>query len=329
MPNAVVTDGRIPVSVVTGCLGAGKTSVINHVLHNSGDRKYAVVVNELGDIGLDGELIESGPEELIELSSGCVCCALRGDLIRTLRMLLKDDRRFDGIVIETTGVANPSPVIQTFYADQSLAAFCRLDTVATVVDAIHFDGQIHKHQDCASQIVLASVIILNKVSDAVAVNKIESRIRALNPFAPVYRIDRGRVSPANLIDTGSFDLARIDADLLTPDNNHSRQHVSEAGIGAVSLSAHSPINAQRLENWLRDLLQARGADILRTKGIIWAEGSERKLVVQAVQMLIEGDFIAPWNEAEPHRSRLVFIGRNLDAVALQQGFLACRANTNE
>jgi G3E family GTPase len=317
-------DGRVPVTVVTGFLGAGKTSLINHVLHHSAGRRLAVIVNEFGEIGLDGELIDSGAEDVIELSNGCVCCAVRGDLIRTLRALLKSDDRFGGIVIETTGVANPSPIIQTFYADQSLAARCRLDTVATVVDAIHFGGKPEFEPDQADQVALASVVFLNKASDASAIEAVEARVRGLNPIAPVHRIDRGRADPASMIDTGGFDLARVDETFKAESHDHA-DHLAEAGIASVALFTDAPLDAERLETWLRDLLRVRGNDILRTKGIIWAEGSDRKLVLQAVQMLIEGDFTAPWGEAGPHRSHLVFIGRNLDATALRQGFLACRA----
>jgi G3E family GTPase len=320
----MIADSRIPVTVVTGFLGAGKTSLINHILHHSADRRLAVIVNEFGDIGLDGELIDSGAEDVIELSSGCVCCAVRGDLIRTLRALLKCDDRFGGIVIETTGVANPSPIIQTFYADQSLAARCRLDTVAAVVDAIHFGGRAEIEPDQADQVALASVVFLNKASEAPAIEAVEARVRGLNPIAPIHRIDRGRADPALMIEAGGFDLARVGDTLKTESHDHA-DHLAEAGIGSVALSIDSPLDAERLETWLRDLLRVRGNDILRTKGVIWAEGSDRKLVLQAVQMLIEGDFTAPWGEAEPHRSRLVFIGRNLDATALRQGFLACRA----
>ena len=318
-------DRRIPVTVVTGYLGAGKTSLINHLLKNSDGRRFAVIVNELGDIGLDGELIDSGAEELIELSSGCVCCAVRGDLVRTLRALLKGDGRFDGILIETTGVANPSPVIQTFYADQSLATRCRLDAVATIVDAIHFAANAEAEPDQADQIAQASIIFLNKASDADAVDSVETRLRALNPLAPVHRIDRGKADPALLIGTGGFDLFRVGDALNKSDPDHTHTHLAEAGIGSVALSSDEPMDVERLENWLRDLLKVRGNEILRTKGIIWADGSDRKLVLQAVQMLIEGDFTAPWDEADTRTSRLVFIGRNLDARALELGFLACRA----
>lgn len=318
-------DRRIPVTVVTGYLGAGKTSLINNVLRKSNGRRFAVIVNELGDIGLDGELIDSGAEELIELSSGCVCCAVRGDLIRTLRSLLKSGDPFDGILIETTGVANPSPVIQTFYADQILAARCRLDAVATIVDAVHFGKNANVEADQVDQIAQASVIFLNKVSDVDAVDDIEARIGALNPLAAIHRIDRGDVDPSLLIDTGGFDLSRIGNALYPGDHGQTHSHIADAGIGAVSLSTEEPLDVARLESWLRDLLRVRGNDILRTKGIIWVDSSDRKLVLQAVQMLIEGDFTAPWDESEPRRSRLVFIGRNLDARALEQGFLACRA----
>ncbi|SLN64203.1 putative GTP-binding protein YjiA [Roseivivax jejudonensis] len=318
-------DARLPVTVVTGYLGAGKTTLVNHLLAQD-TRRLAVIVNEFGEAGIDGDLIESGDEELIELSSGCICCVVRGDLIRTLRRLLDRAAELDGIVIETTGVANPSPVIQTFTADQVLAAQCRLDAVVTVADAHHVAAQVAEHRDAAEQAALASVILLNKASDAPDPDTAETRLRALNRFAPIHRIDRGRVDPGALLDTHGFDLDRV-AERLEPldDHDHAHGHDHVSGIGSVSLTEDTPLDPVAVEAWLTELLSVRGEDILRTKGILWAAGDERRLVVQAVHMLLEGDFTTPWETPPPHRSRLVFIGRNLDPDALRAGLSACRA----
>lgn len=307
-------DARIPVTVVTGYLGAGKTSLVNHLIATSG-RKLAVIVNEFGDIGIDGALIDSGEEELIELNSGCICCVIRGDLVRTLRGLLRRGG-FEGIVIETTGLANPGPVIQTFYADQHLAAQCRLDAVITVVDALHIAGQLRDSQDAADQVALASVIVLNKSSETDCTG-IEAALQALNPFAPCHRSDRGQVDPSQVLDTRGFDLDRVTLPETSPHQGSQ--------IKSVSLTSDQPMDAQALEQWLTHVLATKGQHILRTKGIVWLHGEPRKLVIQAVHMLMEGDQTTPWDSAAPHNSRLVFIGRGLDAEALSDGFLSCRA----
>jgi G3E family GTPase len=326
-------DGRVPVVVATGYLGAGKTTLVNRILAQADGRRYAVVVNEFGDIGIDGLLIDSGGEELIQLASGCVCCVVRGDLIRSLRALLRDSPPLDGIVIETTGLANPGPVIQTFFADQILQAQCRLDSVITLVDAVHMSDQLADSPDAADQIALGDLIVLNKVSDAAAdADELEATLRRLNPFAPILRADRCAVDVSNLFHSEGFELERIEgrlAALSAAEEDHDHRdpagHIAGAGIGSLALACDVPLDAQRLEDWLRALLSVQGRDILRTKGVISVAGEQRKLVVQAVNMMLEGDFTGPWGEHEPRRSLLVFIGRNLDHAALRAGFLAAAA----
>ncbi|POF34511.1 CobW family GTP-binding protein [Roseibium marinum] len=320
-------DRRIPVTVVTGYLGAGKTTLVNHLLSHAKGRRMAVIVNEFGEIGIDGDLIRTGDEELIELSSGCICCVVRGDLIRTLRRLLTDTSGLEAIVIETTGLANPSPVIQTFFADQLLAARLRLDAVVAVADALNIERQIQSSQDAADQLALASIILLNKISEAADPDGLEAVISGINPFAPIRRIDRGQADPSLVFDSHGFDLERI-TDHLTDTAGHDRHdhfHGHTDDIGSVSLRFDGPFDAGAVERWLTGLLSVQGENILRTKGIVWAEGSDRKLVLQAVHMLLEGDFIGRWRKQPPHVSRLVFIGRHLDRVSLERGFLACRA----
>jgi G3E family GTPase len=324
-------DTRIPVTVLTGFLGAGKTTLLNRLLSDLSGRQFAVIVNEFGDIGIDGDLIETGDEELIELNSGCICCVVRGDLIRTMRSLLTEKPDLDGIIIETTGLANPSPVIQTMVIDQVIGAQCRLDSVLCVVDAVHILDQLEQNEDAADQIAFSDHIVLNKIDDATAlIADIEKQLRQINPFAPVTHANRSNVPASIVLDRHSFDLERVEAQLPpdTEDHSHTHDHrhddhIDRSGITSVSLTCDTPLDADRLEEWLQELLSRRGNDILRTKGVMSIANDDRKLVLQAVNMMIEGDLGSEWG-SEPRQSRLVFIGRNLVSDELRDGFQSCR-----
>lgn len=320
-------DARIPVTVLTGYLGAGKTTLLNRLLTDLAGKSYAVIVNEFGDIGIDGDLIETGDEELIELSSGCICCVVRGDLIRTMRNLLSEKPGLDGIIIETTGLANPSPVIQTMVIDQVIGAQCRLDSVVCVIDAVHVTEQLKHGADAADQIAFSDHLILNKVDDAaLPVADIEAQLRRNNPFAPITRTNRSDVPAGQILNRQSFALERVETQLEPIADDHHHDHIDATGIASVSLTCAQPFDAEKLEVWLQDLLARHGTDILRTKGIVSIAGEDRKLALQAVNMMLEGDFIGEWG-AEARHSRLVFIGRRLDRDKLNTGFRACRETT--
>ena len=336
-----MTD-RIPVTVLTGYLGAGKTTLLNRILSEDHGRRYAVIVNEFGEIGIDGDLIADTDEELLEFNNGCICCTVRGDLIRTLRGLLTKRRNFDAMIVETTGLADPAPVAQTFFIDASLQARAVLDSVTTLVDAAHILPRLADSREAAEQVAFADQIVLNKtdlVSDD-ELTAIEARLRRLNPLAPIHRAKRADVALGKLLERGGFDIERIvslEPEFLNPPHGepghvHDEQCGSENegqrhddGIASVSLTAETPMDQAGISRWLSELIASQGQDILRAKGIIDIADEERRLVFQAVHMLLEGELQRLWKPGDKRCSRLVFIGRNLDKAALQAGFDACAA----
>jgi G3E family GTPase len=344
---------RIPVTVLTGYLGAGKTTLLNRIVTGTHGKRYAVIVNEFGEIGIDNDLIVAADEELFEMSNGCLCCTVRGDLVRTLHRILghrlpgRQDR-FDGIVIETTGLADPGPVVQTFFVDPVLQARTMLDSVTTVVDAKHIGLRLADSREAAEQIAFADQIVLNKIAlvGEEALIGIEARLRKLNPLAPIHRTNRADVALDKLLDRHGFDLGHIlslEPDFLDPDDadhvhdepcgsdqgphhHHDRHdHRHDDGIRSIALTADRPLDAEKAEAWLNALVAVKGQDILRAKGILNVAGDDRRLVFQAVHRLLEGDFQQAWRQDERRYSRLVFIGRDLDREALKTGFAACAA----
>ena len=338
---------RIPVTVLTGYLGAGKTTLLNRILSEDHGRKYAVIVNEFGEVGIDNDLILNTNEELFEMNNGCICCTVRGDLIKTMHGLLAKRGNFDAIVVETTGLADPGPVAQTFFVDSFLQERTALDSVTTVVDAKHILLRLADSREAAEQIAFADQIVLNKtelVTDQ-ELREIETRLRKLNPLAPIHRAQRSNVALDKVLGRGGFDIERImslEPDFLNPahgeaghvhdedcEHDHhdhdEHDHEHDAGISSISLTSDKPMDGGKVSDWLAYVVQSQGPDILRAKGIIDVQGESRRLVFQAVHMLLEGDLQRPWKADEPRHSRLVFIGRNLDRNALQIGFESCAA----
>jgi G3E family GTPase len=317
---------QVPVTVLTGYLGAGKTTLLNRILSEQHGKKYAVIVNEFGEIGIDNDLIVDADEEVFEMNNGCVCCTVRGDLIRILGGLMKRKDKFDAILVETTGLADPAPVAQTFFADDDVKARTKLDSITTVVDAKNVLARLGDSPEAADQIAFADQIVINK-TDLVTAQElavVELRIRELNPFAVIHKSQRCDVPLESVLGQGAFDLGRIlerEPEFL--DHVHEHEHAND--ISSVSLTAAKPLDGDRLTAWLRALLAEKGGDILRAKGILDIKGKNERLAFQAVHMMMEGDFQRAWNPDENRISRIVFIGRGLKRAELKRGFETCIA----
>ncbi|ESQ85805.1 cobalamin biosynthesis protein CobW [Asticcacaulis sp. AC466] len=368
MPDTAAVSAKTPVTVLTGYLGAGKTTLLNRILSENHGQKYAVIVNEFGEIGIDNDLIVGADEEVFEMNNGCVCCTVRGDLIRILSQLMKRKGRFDAIIVETTGLADPGPVAQTFFVDEEIKAKTYLDSVTALVDAKHFDSALKEDRVVKEQIAFADHIILNKADlvDDAKLDEIEGRLKGLNPLARITRAQRSFVDISTLLNQHRFDLSKMDSigaddhDHHHHDHDHGHHHDHDRGhahhdhdhdhhhgpahgeaghvhdehcshhinpihdeeIKSLSLTADRPIDGMRFTQWLDKLLAEKGQDILRAKGILDVKGEDKRLVFQAVHMILEGELQGQWKDGEKRISRAVFIGRHLDTAALKAGFEA-------
>jgi G3E family GTPase len=317
---------KIPVTVLTGYLGAGKTTLLNRILTEQHGKRFAVIVNEFGEIGIDNALVVGADEEVFEMNNGCICCTVRGDLIRIIDGLMKRKGKFDAIVVETTGLADPAPVAQTFFVDEDVSARTKLDAVVTVADAKYLTERLKDAPEAKNQIAFADVIVLNKTDlvDASELKDVETRIRAINPYATLHKTERAAVPIAEVIGRNAFDLDRImeiEPEFLEGDDHH--HHDEE--VQSIALSVPGPVNPETFMPWVNDLVQREGPNILRAKGILAFKNEPKRFVFQGVHMMLEGNLQGDWKPGEARQSKIVFIGRNLDEESIRRGFLACAA----
>lgn len=346
-------NAKIPVTVLTGYLGSGKTTLLNRILSEDHGKRYAVIVNEFGEIGIDNDLIVESDEEIYEMNNGCVCCTVRGDLVRVVEGLMRRPGRFDAIIVETTGLADPAPVAQTFFMDDDVRSKTRLDAVVALVDSKHLPLRLKDSKEAADQIAFADVVVLNK-SDLVSteeLEQVEAAVRAMNPSARIHRTERAGVGLSDVLDRGAFDLERaldndphfLDHDhpehVCGPDCDHHHDHdhaddhhhhhdglspIHDVGVMSISLRG-GEMDPQKFLPWIQKTTQIDGPNILRLKGIVAFKDDPERFVVQGVHMILEGDHQRPWKEEEKRETRLVFIGRELDAERLKRTFEACQA----
>jgi G3E family GTPase len=313
----------IPTTVLTGFLGAGKTTLLNRILAEPRAGRVAVIVNEFGDVGIDGQLTTSTAETIIEINNGCICCKVRGDLVAALGELLASDLAFDRVVIETSGLADPAPVIQSFVLDEVLRARFALDAIVTVVDVRHLPIQL-VHDEAREQIAFADVVLLNKVDlePPSQVDTVETETRRLNPLARIHRARDCALSLDQVLDVRAFDLKNLLT--LAPEllEDHVHEHASD--IGSVAIRVPGSLDDVKVNRWLNALVADKGRDLLRLKGVLNMAGQNRRFVFHGVHMTLDGRPGRPWNPADERLNEIVFIGRNLDAAALRAGFDDCR-----
>ena len=316
---------QVPVTVLTGFLGAGKTTLLNRILTEQHGRRFAVVVNEFGEEGIDNDLVVDADEEVFEMNNGCICCTVRGDLIRILGGLMKRADQLDAIIVETTGLADPAPVAQTFFVDQDVSDRTKLDAIVTVADAVHLESQLGEHHEAEEQIAFADVVLLNKTDlvKADGLGQVEARILKINPYAKIIKTARCDAPLDEILGLNAFSLDRVlefEPDFL--DSDHDHEHDDD--ITSVSFISDAPLDLEKFQTWFGTLLQTRGQDILRSKGILNFADTDDRYVFQGVHMLMDARPMGVWPKNKARSSRVVFIGRNLDNMGLEEGFEGCK-----
>jgi G3E family GTPase len=341
-------EDKVPVTVLTGYLGAGKTTLLNRILSEPHGKKYAVIVNEFGEIGIDNDLIIGADEEVFEMNNGCICCTVRGDLMRILDSLMRRKGKFDAIIVETTGLADPAPVAQTFFMDENVGRKTRLDAVVTVADAKWLKDRLKDAPEAKNQIAFADVILINK-TDLVSpdeLSEVEARIRGINPYSKVHKTERAKIPLNEVLGRNAFDLDRIldlepqfleadrhdddhhqghDHDHRRADQHGGLKHYHDEDMQSISLRSEQLLDPDKFFPWVEDLVQKEGPSILRCKGILAFKDDDARFVFQGVHMILDGSHQRAWNKDEKRESRIVFIGRNLPSKKIAEGFESCIA----
>lgn len=324
--TALTTAQKIPVTVITGYLGSGKTTLLNHILTGQQGRKVAVIVNEFGEVGIDGQLIEQdGDEQLIEFNNGCLCCTVRGDLVTTIDKLRQRAGELDAILIETTGLADPAPVASTFFVDEAVRAGTRLDAFVTVVDAVNLEKNLEQSVEAQEQVAFADIVLVNKTDlvDEEQLQRIERRVRTLNPLARMHRSANSVIDLGLVLGVNAFQLdakLQVDPEFL---GDHAHEH--DAAITSIVLREERPVDMNRFMSWIAPLLQKEGDRYLRTKGVFNAKGFNERVVFQSVRMLTTMARFHAWGDDELRRTEYVVIGRDLDREMLEAGLATCLA----
>ena len=332
-PTQTAAMQKVPVTILTGFLGAGKTTLLKRILQERHGERIAVIENEFGEAGIDNELLfASGSERIVEMNNGCICCTVRGDLVRILGELRlrreADPAAFDRVIIETTGLADPAPVAQTFFIDDDIAAYYTLDAIVTVVDAVHGPAQLDAFHEAQEQVGFADRLLLSKsdlVSEA-AVAQLRARLASINPRAPLEAVHFGLTPVNELLDIRGFSLdaiLEIEPGFLSED-----AHEHDDAVQSFVFTSDAPLDSERLQGFFRDAIASHAKDLMRYKGIVAFEGLDQRVVFQGVHMLMNSDVSHAWGDDEARRSRVVFIGRNLpkaqwllqlDACVVQAG----------
>jgi len=328
-------ENRLPVTVITGYLGSGKTTLINYILTANHGKRIAVIENEFGEIGIDDALVINAEEEIFEMNNGCICCTVRGDLIRILGNLMKRKDKFDYILVETTGLADPAPVAQTFLVDDEIRSQLKLDAIVTVADAKfliqHLDDEkeVGVENEAVEQIAFADRVLLNKIDLVSAEERKEvvRRIRLINANAEIIPTTMSQVDLDQVLGVGAFDLSRVLE--MEPEFLNDTEHQHDLSISSVGIDCEGKVSVQKINEWLGWLLGEKGTDIFRMKGILNMWGDNRRFVFQGVHMLFDGTPGEPWKDGEARRNRMVFIGRNLDRQDLERRFKECIISSEE
>jgi len=320
----------IPVTILTGFLGSGKTTLLNRILHEQHGEKIAVIENEFGETGVDNEiLVQDKEEQIVEMNNGCLCCTVRGDLVRILGDLAKKRRqgklRFDRVIIETTGLANPGPVAQTFFMDEKIHDQYLLDAVVTVVDAVHGNRQLDEHDEARAQVGFADRLLLSKTDLAAEAETrdLMERLGAMNPRAHQKKVHFGETDIREILDIRGFNLnAALELDPAFLEDTH---HHHDDDVKSFVWKDPRPLHMEKIETFLSLMVQNYGEDLLRYKGVLNIQGEPRRMIFQGVHMLMGGTPGKPWEPGEARESVMVFIGRRIPRRLFEEGLAYCVA----